>query len=380
MNAKALGRLSLFLSLAGVVAVSPVGAMTELAEGQLLSVVNQVTLGSGAAKQSDKLLENMPVATGASSFAEVKFKDASLLRLAPDTRLAFQSKDRSLRLEEGTVLLNVPHGNGGILVEAGGIQGQVTGTTLMASRDKEGNFSFVILETTGSAKVTSNTGQTASLVSGQIALVRKIDGTIRVFELNLDAVVQYSPLFNSFPQPMQGVEKVMQVADTQAGEVKNEIKSLLSYSQVGLKAEDPDKSPLSLLFGKSLEEMVSSKNPFLGELSTAAGTELGNESSSSSAAAGTVLVVDSGIGSGVSDARQPEGEKIAAKSNPANDQGNLGNTDTAAGAEDPVATDTAAGGNAGADTQSPSGPAPVSGGTPFNNPQATPGANGLISP
>ena len=113
---------------------------------------------------------------------------------------------------------------------------------------------------------------------------------------------------------------------------------------------------------------------------SAAGTELGNESSSSSAAAGTVLVVDSGKGSGVSDARQPEGEKIAAKSNPANDQGNLGNTDTAAGAEDPGATDTAAGGNAGADTQSPSGPAPVSGGTPFNNPQATPGANGLISP
>ena len=341
-------------------------AATELSDGELISVVNQVTTGEGAsAKTSDRLTEKVPVATGNGSFAEVKFKDSSVLRVAPETKFAFASKERSINLEAGSLLMNIPSGNGGIRVEADGIQGEVTGTTLMASRDKEGNFGFVILETAGTAKVTSNTGQTANLISGQIALVRKADGSIRIFELNLDAAIQFSPLFIAFDRPMPGLEKVMAVADTQAGEVKNEIKSLLSYSEVGLAPEDCDKSPLGLLFGKSAEEMVVAKNPFLGDLATAAGKE---EKSDASGQNATVLGADSGTkGGSISDARQPEGEEIASKSNPPTDTaGGLGETDTAAGAEDVAGTDTAAGGGGGADTQSPTTPSaganPVTGG------------------
>lgn len=344
-------------------------AATELSEGELVSVVNQVTMGEGGvAKTSDKLMEKVPVITGGSSFAEVKFKDSSVLRAAPDTKFAFASKDRAITLEAGSLLMNIPSGNGGIRVEADGIKGEVTGTTLMASRDKEGNFGFVILETAGTAKVTSNTGQTANLMPGQIALVRKSDGSIRVFELNLDAAIQFSPLFTAFARPMPGMEKVMAVADTQAGEVQNEIKSLLSYSEVGLAPEDPDKSPLSLLFGKSAEEMVAAKNSFVGELATAAGNEAKSDSSGQSA---TVLGADSGTkGGSISDARQPEGEEIASKSNPPTDAaGGLGETDTAAGGEDVANTDTAAGGGGAPDTQAP---APVGGGTTVNPSPATP--------
>ena len=364
---------NLFLSLIFGLACFDLGqhvlAATELSDGELVSVVNQVTTGEGASvKTSDKLTEKVPVATGDGSFAEVKFKDSSVLRVAPETKFTFASKDRSITLEAGSLLMNIPAGNGGIRVNADGIQGEVTGTTLMASRDKEGNFGFVILETAGTAKVTSNTGQTANLIAGQIALVRKADGSIRVFELNLDAAVQFSPLFAAFARPMPGLEKVMAVADTQAGEVKNEIKSLLSYSEVGLAPEDPDKSPLGLLFGKSAEEMVVAKNPFLGELATAAGKE---EKSDGSGQNATVLGAESGTkGGSISDARQPEGEEIASKSNPpADTAGGLGETDTAAGAEDVAGTDTAAGGGGAPDTQAP---APVGGGTTVNPSPATP--------
>jgi hypothetical protein len=275
----------------------------------------------------------------------------------------------------GSLLMNIPAGKGGIKVEADGIQGEVTGTTLMASRDKEGNFGFVILETAGTAKVTSHTGKTANLLAGQIALVRKSDGSIRVFELNLDAAIQFSPLFTAFSRPMPGLEKVMAVADGQAGEVNNEIKSLLSYSEVGLTPEDPDKSPLALLFGKSADEMVVAKNPFLGELATAAGKE---DKSDGSGQNGTVLGAEAGTPAGtISDARQPEGEEIASKSNPPSDTpGGLGDTETAAGGGDLAATDTAAGGGGGgADTQAPT--PPVGGGTTINPSQATPtGATG----
>lgn len=382
-------RLSLLsLLLAAGVLIPDVRAAVELSEAEFVSVMNQVNFGEKeTAKPSAKIKEGTPVQSGANGFAEVKFTDSSVLRLAPETQFTFSSKERSINLDHGSVLMNVPHGNGGIQVEAGGIKGEVTGTTLMASRDREGNFGFVILETAGRAKVTSNTGQTANLVSGQIALVRKIDGSIRVYELNLDAAVQFSPLFTSFAKPMSGVEKVMAVADTQASEVKSETKFLLSYTDVGLKNEDPDKSPLALLFGKSLEDMVVSKNPFLGEIATAAGKEDSKDSGSST---GTVLGADSGKGGEVSDARQPEGEQIASKSNPPTGDagGGLGGTDTAAGSEggDLGGTDTAAGGGGAPDTQAPTPPsqgpgnvAPVGGGVPPNPGQATPLGTNLVN-
>jgi len=359
--------LPLLLVLAGLRLGSESRAAVDLAEAEFVSVMNQVTVAEkGNVKPADRLTEKTSVLTGQNGFAEVKFTDSSVLRLAPETKFTFLSKERAIQLEHGSLLMNVPGGNGGIVVEADGIKGEVTGTTLMASRDREGNFSFVIMETAGRAKVTSQTGQMADLVSGQIGLVRKSDGTIRVYELNLDAAVQFSPLFTSFPRPMQGLEKVMAVADTQAGEVKNETKFLLSYSDVGLKQEDPDKSPLALLFGKSLDEMVSSKNPFLGEISTAAGQE---ETRDSASAMGTVLGADSGKGGQISDARQPEGEAIASKSNPPGDGGNLGNTDTAAGGGDLGSTDTAAGGGGAPDTQAPTPPSqgPTTGPTTGSN-------------
>ena len=352
----------------------PTSAATELNEAELITIVNQVTLGDqGGAKLNEKVAEKIPLSTGAGSFAELKFKDSSILRLAPESKMSFLSKERSLKLEQGSLLANVPVGQGGIRIDADGIVGEVTGTTLMASRDQEGNFGFVILETTGTAKVTSHTGKTATLVPGQIALVRKSDGSIRVLELNLDAVVQFSPLFTSFERPLPSLDRISAVADNQANEVKNEMKSLLSYVEAGLNEQDPEKGPLSALFGKSMDEIVVAKNPFLGELATAAGSEESGEG------VGMVLGADPAGSGPASDARQPEGEEIASKSNPPSGDATagLGDTDTAAGGEDLASTDTAAGGGGGADTQAPTAPAPVGGGVTVDPPDATPtGATG----
>ena len=359
--------------LLGMGILGAVQAAQELKSGQFSFVKNQVEHSAGStkslAKTKDSLEEKSVVDTGAASLTELEFTDTSVLRLGSNTQFSFQSKERLIKLDRGALAMHVPPGNGGVTVDGGGgVTGAVSGTTIMASKDSQGNFAFVVLETKGTAKVVSGTGQAANLLSGQIALVRKSDGAIRVFDLNLDAVIHASPFFNEFPGSMPGLENVMAVADGQAGEVKNEIKSLLSYSEVGLAPEDPDKSPLGLLFGKSAEEMVVAKNPFLGELATAAGKE---EKSDGSGQNATVLGAESGTkGGSISDARQPEGEEIASKSNPPTDTaGGLGETDTAAGAEDVAGTDTAAGGGGAPDTQAP---APVGGGTTVNPSPATP--------
>lgn len=357
-----------------VFAGMPVTALAakELKSGEFSFLKDQVAIGEkkSPAKAKDQLEENSVVDTGGKALTQLDFSDSSVLRLGPNTQFSFQSKERIIKLDRGAMMMNIPPGNGGITVDGGGVTGTVSGTTIMASKDAEGNFAFVVLESQGTTKVVSGTGQTASLVSGQIALVRKSDGSIKICELNLDAVIHSSFFFTDFPGPMPGFEKVVAVADGQAGEVKNEIKALLSYSDVGLKEQDPEKSPLSFLFGKTMDEMVASKNSFLGDFSTAAGTEESGDSAGGGS--GIVLGAEAGKGAAVSDARQAEGESIASQDSP---PGGPGDMDTAAGGEDVSGTDTAAGGGGAPDTQAP---APVGGGTSINNPQATPGASNLL--
>ncbi len=367
--------LAAVLFLAGTPATS--WGAKEFQSGEFSFVKDEVDhLADGKkspAKEKDLLKENSLVDTGGKALTQLAFADTSVLRLGPNTQFSFQSKERIIKLEKGAMTMNVPPGNGGVTVDGGGVTGAVSGTTIMASKDSEGNFAFAVLETQGTAKIVSGSGQTANLVSGQIALVRRSDGSIKICELNLDAVIHSSLFFTAFPAPMPGLEKVMAVADGQASEVKNEIKSLLSYSEVGLAPEDPEKATLGLLFGKTANEMVATKNSFVGELATAAGKDENSDASGQNA---TVLGADAGTkGGSISDARQPEGEEIASKSNPPSDTaGGLGETDTAAGEGDVADTDTAAGGGGAPDTQAP---APVGGGTTINPSPATPtGSNG----
>lgn len=358
MSRRSYPRVLAVLSLLMGMATGSVRAAQELKSGEFSFVKNQVEHETGGAKsiakEKDALSENSVVDTGDKALTQLNFTDTSVLRLGPSTQFSFRSKERIIKLDRGALLMNVPPGNGGVTVDGGGVTGAVSGSTVMASRDDEGNFAFVILETQGAGKVTSGSGQTASLLSGQIALVRKADGVIRIYDINLDALKHSSPFFNEFPTTLPGIDQVAAVADGQAGEVKNGIKTLLAYVDVGLKPEDPDKHALAALFGKTSEDMVVAKNPFLGELSTAAGSE---ETKDSSGAAPVVLGAGSPTAP-ITDVRQPGGDELVA-TNPGQPDDGLGDTDTAAG-----------GGGGGTDTQPPT--PPVGGGTTVNPPPATP--------
>ena len=114
-----------FLTLiAGALSASltvPVFAAKELKSGEFTVVKNQVehSLGSSKslAKTKDQLEEKSVVDTGAASLTELGFNDASVLRLGSNTQFSFQSKERIIKLDKGTMLMNVPPGNGGITVD-----------------------------------------------------------------------------------------------------------------------------------------------------------------------------------------------------------------------------------------------------------------------
>ena len=344
----------------------PVLAAKELKSGEFTVVKNQVehSLGStkSLAKTKDQLEEKSVVDTGAASLTELGFDDSSVLRLGSNTQFSFQSKERIIKLDKGSMLMNVPPGNGGITVDGGGVTGAVSGTTVMASRDDEGNFSFMILEGEGTGKVMGKDGVAVDLIPGQMAIVRQDGKPTKVVEVNIDAMRDYSPLYTDFSARLPGTDGVQGTTDRQANDVQNEILFLQRPQDQGLEDSGPGVRALAMLAGMSSAEMDKSRNILLGD-STAAG-QPGFEGGSGSGAGGGGSLVAFNDSSSPADARQAEAEPLVAASSPpsSGDGGGLGGTDTAAGGDgegDLGSTETAAGGSGTPDTQAPISPVNV---------------------
>jgi hypothetical protein len=348
----------------------PVFAAKELKSGEFTVVKNQVehSLGSSKslAKTKDQVEEKSVVDTGAASLTELGFNDSSVLRLGSNTQFSFQSKERIIKLDKGTMLMNVPPGNGGITVDGGGVTGAVSGTTIMASRDEQGNFSFMVLEGQGGGKVTGKDGVPVDLIAGQMAIVPQDGKPTKVIEVNVDAMRDSSPLYTDFSARLPGADAVQGTTDRQAEDVQNEISFLQGPKDQGLESSGPGVKALAMLAGISPAEIDNSRNILLGD-STAAGQEGGGEGSGSGAGGGGGSLVAFNDSSTPTDARQEDAAPmVAASSPPSSGDGGLGGTDTAAGTEgggagegDLGATETAAGGGGTPDTQAPIAPVNV---------------------
>ena len=171
-----LGKINLHLLLVcGLFATARLWAV-ELKEAEITALKNIVEHDTGEGKgavpahASEKIFEKSKLSTAGASMAELTFADSSITRVGANTSFSFQSKERLVKLEKGTVLINTPPGAGGATVECGGVTAAVTGTTFMASVDGNGNKMFVLLEGAGGMKVTAG-GKTTIVRPGQAASV-----------------------------------------------------------------------------------------------------------------------------------------------------------------------------------------------------------------
>jgi FecR protein len=321
-------------------------AAKELKSGSFAVVKSKVEHTQGTtksmAKEKESVDEKSVVDTGAASFTQLDFSDASVLRLGANTQFSFQSKERIIKLESGSLIMNVPPGNGGIMVDGGGVTGAVSGTTIMASKDAQGNFSFIVLE--GSAgKVIARDGTITEIRPGQMATLAAAGGAANVVTVNLDAMKDISPLFSEFESGMPGNEKIQAASDLQAEDIQTDLGSLQGPAGAGLTGTSPSILALSALTGLSVNAILGSNNIFIGDASTAAGGE--SESGQNS----TTLYVNEK--SAPNDSRQASAKTMVASSLP---PPSVGDTETAAGGgADAAGTDTAAGGGATPDTQQP---------------------------
>jgi len=322
-------------------------AAKELKSGSFAVVKSKVEHTQGTtksmAKEKETVDEKSVVDTGAASFTQLDFSDASVLRLGANTQFSFQSKERIIKLEGGSMIMNVPPGNGGIMVDGGGVTGAVSGTTIMANMSAQGNFSFMVLE--GSpGKVTARDGSITEISPGQMATLDAAGGAPKVIAVNMDSLRDISPLFSEFESAMPGNEKIQAVADLQAEDIQTDLGSLQGPAAAGLTGTSPSLLALSALTGLSVNAILGSNNMFVGDASTAAGAEAGSGQNS------TPLYVSEN--SAPSDSRQASAAAIVASSLPPSSSEADVNT-AAGGGADAAGTDTAAGGNSAPDTQQP---------------------------
>ena len=178
---------------------------TEFKDAEITTLKNIVEhdAGQGAApaKVSEMIRENSKVTTAAASMAELTFGDSSITRIGANSVFSFQSKERLVKLDKGTALIHATPGNGGATVDCGGVTAAVSGSTFMASRSATGGAVFVLLESSGSLKVTTPGGQTAIILPGQAAST----GTgpksgIQVFDVDVKKVMETTPLVGGFKE------------------------------------------------------------------------------------------------------------------------------------------------------------------------------------
>jgi len=382
-----------------------------LEAGAFTAVKNQVGQTDGSekkqAQKDGKIAEGNKVDTGAGSCTEMTFTDSSVMRMGQNSHFSFDSKERLIRLDKGTVLMHVPPGNGGVAIEGGGVVGAVSGSTVMASNDGNGNFAFAVLESDGGAgQITNKDGSVTPLAPGFMGVVSADrPGVSTSFEVNVTALMESSPLFTEFTTPMPGNEKVVAVAEQQGEAIESGAKVLEktpNADEKSARVDDPAVEAFAALTGLSKEDCAQAPNLILEppkggegqELSPGTmftlNTEAGGEVNAR-VASGTAEFVPTGSSSGMQigsnqgfssatgqvatlgpsdsftgtmlaagDARSADGKAVASSSAQPS-SGGPGDVATAAGGEggDLGSTDTAAGGGGGPDTQPPLAPAPA---------------------
>ena len=401
-----------------VFAILGSGAMTcwglekkPLGVGSVLMVKNNVQETDGSenkkATKDGEIRQGHKVETGAGSCTEISFTDSSVMRVDQNSHFSFDSKERAIKLDQGTLLMHVPPGNGGISIEGGGVVGVVSGSTVMASNDGKGNFAFVVLETEGGAgQIINKDGTVMPLSPGLMGVVSaNRPGVAKSFEVNLTGLMESSPLYTEFGTRLAGSDKVTTVAEQQGQSIESGVKVLdlaPSADNQGSRTDDPVVQAFVTLTGLSKEDCAQAPNLALypakaGEgkipdvqtaftMNTDAGGDVSARVASGSAvfvpngsstgmqigsnqgfSSGTGKVASLGLSDSFTgktsiagDARSPEGKSVAASSMPPSEGGGNAPADvaTAAGSESTAAgTETAAGGNNNpANTQAPAPP------------------------
>lgn len=286
------------------------------------------------------------VLTREQSLAELVADDSSVIRLGAHSVFSYNSKERIVKLDKGTMLMHTPPGNGGATIESGGVTGAISGTTFMLTaspakcsdcgqelevnnagkvvcRDHpnnpptSGGFALIVLEGSSVTKVTGPDGQTVAVQPGQMAVVGpKGSGAPQVYAVNITQIARTSPLINAFPNPLPSLPQIIATA----------------YQLQGQNLNTTGTSAVAISSGGQLLTAASpAPNPFLQTFTMASGqpgqnnsTGTGNLASIATAAGGGGGGMPTPTGTATSGGGGPSLPTLPGSINTANNTGQQG--------------------------------------------------------
>jgi hypothetical protein len=200
-----------FLLAGLVVGVSAAAfAAAPLTESTFTEIVQDVNVVAAANKIATPARKNAIfkapdlVRTGPDSRVEMTAPDQTITRIGANTVFTFESGERNIRLERGSLLFHSPAGKGGGTIKYHGTAAAVLGTTLICAVLPDGSFKTLVLE--GQGMVTLANGRSITLNAGEMVIVRP-DGNEfgQVMIFNLARLVSRLLLVVGFSHPLSSL-------------------------------------------------------------------------------------------------------------------------------------------------------------------------------
>lgn len=208
--------------------VSPASAAA-FAEARFIEVVNDVRMISLPDRaiqtaEIDQVLRAPDlVQTGRRSRAQLKTEDGTIARVGSNTLFSFDQVDRSVELEQGSILFHSPSGQGGGRIVTASATASVLGTTIIVAATNDGGFKVLVLE--GTAQVDFPDGTSQVLNAGQMTFVLPSatpGGPSErgpVLDFDLEAQLQGSALVNDFSGPLESMPQIDRAVQVQREEI-----------------------------------------------------------------------------------------------------------------------------------------------------------------
>ena len=240
----------------------------------------------------DLVADGEQLQTKQNSLAELKFSDRSVVRLGANAVFSYDSEERLVQIDRGTVLIHTPPGNGGLTIVSGGVKGTVRGDTFLLTAYSEqgkatGGFALLVLEGRSTTRVTGPNGVAVQIIPGEMAVVGSASkGAPKVFNVNLAQTIRTCPLIGAFPDPLPTLKEITQAAIQQ--QARGEIKgtgatglAIASDSDI-LVGESKPPNPGKRVFEMAVNKPIpggnkddSAKDAGLEDIETAAGGDGG---------------------------------------------------------------------------------------------------------
>jgi len=190
-----------------------------LREGEFTRVINDVRIlspGSSpvSAKTGARIQSSNSVATGAQSRAEIRFPDNTLTRVGANSVFRMDLSSRTVDMDKGVILLQVPKQLGGAKVRTAAVTAAITGTTILLEFSPDGFIKIIVIEGEVDVSLNERRNQFRTLAAGDMWISKANDktGLPMPVQVDLDRLKKTSKLFDEKEFGPLGNQKQMATA------------------------------------------------------------------------------------------------------------------------------------------------------------------------